>query len=307
MKITIAPLALLAASVLTSAPARAQENTPPPTAAQIAAVPATPIRPSKIILVGDSTMQMGSGWGARFCARRVSSIIACLNLARGGRSTTSYRREGSWDLALGEMSAPGYQKVYVLIQFGHNDQHRSAERYADPEVLYPDNLRRFIREARERGAIPIIVTPLVRRQFVDGVLQNDLAPWAEAARKVAAEMQAPLLDLNADSAAAVQAMGPFMAAQMAPVSPSGETAAALLTDTTRPSPPLTAPTTPTTTPTAPAPPTVPVPATQARNWAPARQVFDYTHLGETGAEFFSAMVARELAAAVPDLQRALYP
>src|SRR5436309_3366080 len=78
--------------------------------------PAVPFKASKIILVGDSTTQVLSGWGGSFCAYHVTSLAACVNLARGGRSTYSYRAEGSWDLALAEMNARGFAKTWVLIQ-----------------------------------------------------------------------------------------------------------------------------------------------------------------------------------------------
>ena len=89
---------------------------------------APPIRAYKIILVGDSTMAPGSGWASMFCAEHVKSSVACLNLGRGGRSTRSYRQEGSWAIALTEARVPGYAKTYVLIQFGHNDQSSKPER-----------------------------------------------------------------------------------------------------------------------------------------------------------------------------------
>ena len=69
--------------------------------------PAQRIKASKIVLVGDSTAAVGSGWGPSFCAYRVTSPATCVNLARGGRSSGSYRAEGSWDLALAEMRTPG--------------------------------------------------------------------------------------------------------------------------------------------------------------------------------------------------------
>ena len=306
----LSAIVAMAAASLWAVSAAAQTGSPEPSAEEIAAVVVQPIRPIKMILAGDSTMQMGSGWGGRFCARRVSSIVACLNLARGGRSTTSYRREGSWNLVLGEAQSPGYSQVYVLIQFGHNDQHRSAERYADPARAYPDNLRRFVQDVRDRGATPILITPLTRRWFVNGKVREDLAPWAEAARQVARETNTPLLDLNADSVAAVQAMGPFMAAQLAPEAPEGDLAAALLTGTTvarsaaaRPvAAAAGAPVSDRGNAAQAAAPAEPIPG-----FAPARQTFDYTHLGDFGAEFFSAMVTRELATAVPELRRFLYP
>src|SRR5215212_5235829 len=128
------------------------------------------INPSKIILVGDSTTAVWGGWGPSFCGYHVTSFAACLNLARGGRSSGSYRAEGSWDVALGEMRTPGDHDVWVLIQFGHNDQPGKPGRSTDLATEFPANLARYVDEARAAGAIPILATPLTRRQFRDGKL-----------------------------------------------------------------------------------------------------------------------------------------
>ena len=40
---------------------------------------------------------------------------------------------------------------------------------------------------------------------------------------------------------------------------------------------------------------------------PARVSFDYTHLGHEGADFFAALVTRDLILAVPALRRVLVP
>lgn len=261
--------------------------------------PAQPIRASKIILVGDSTTAVTSGWGSSFCANHVMSAMACLNLARGGRSTSSYRAEGSWDIALGEMRTPGYSDVWVLIQFAHNDQPGKPGRSTDLETEFPANLRRYIAEARAAGARPVLVTPLTRRQFRDGVLQNNLEPWSDAIRAVAAETGVPLVDLNARSVAAVQAMGPALATQFAQFPPSRDIAAAALTGTTAPLPAA-----------APATPAPASPGQQNASAAPMgrpRLVFDYTHVGRTGADFFAAIVAHELARVAPEMRRLLVP
>jgi lysophospholipase L1-like esterase len=264
------------------------------------APPVQPIRAEKVILVGDSTTAVIGGWGPSFCARHVTSFVACVNLARGGRSSGSYRAEGSWDLALAEMSTRGFERTYVLIQFGHNDQPGKPGRSTDLATEFPANLRRYVTETRARGAIPVLLTPLTRRQFVDGRLQNDLKPWAAAVRKVAAETQTPLVDLHAESAAAVQALGPVLSARFAQLAPSPQVAAALLTGTTIPG------STGVTPPTA-------APAPAAQNNAlvepvgQARLAFDYTHLGAEGADFFAAMVTSGLMRAVPALRRNLVP
>jgi lysophospholipase L1-like esterase len=253
-----------------------------------------PIEPVKIILVGDSTMQVGSGWGGSFCDYHVTSIVACIDLGRGGRSTYSYRAEGSWKVALDEMKSGGFADTYVLIQFGHNDQPGKPGRSTNLVTEFPANLKHYVEEAREAGAKPVLVTPLTRRDFKDGVLQDDLAPWAAAVRKVAAEMDAPLLDLHADSAAAVQAMGAAAATGLAEIPPPPDMLAAAESGTTMPAPKREPP--------------VPVPPTS--DTAPAGTVhlyFDYTHLSRTGADYFSKIVADELAQAVPALRRDLLP
>jgi lysophospholipase L1-like esterase len=301
------PIALAAAVTLPAAAAEAQITPtiiPPqlPTqpaamtdAAQRAAI--KPIAPKKIILVGDSTTQVGSGWGGAFCADHVTSFVACIDLARGGRGTFDYRAEHSWDLALGEMHVPGYTQVYVLIQFGHNDQPGKPGRSTDLRTEYPENLRRYVREARAAGAIPVLVTPLTRRSFKNGSLQDDLEAWAEAVRQVARAMAVPLVDLHARSVAAVQAMGARAAIDLAETPPPPEVLAAAETGTTIAAPKM---------------PGVPAPSPRGTEELEQPQahptvVFDYTHLGAKGAAMFSREIALDLARAVPALRHDLVP
>src|SRR5689334_23355282 len=83
---------------------------------------ASNLPPIRIILVGDSTMALASGYGPGFCAAVVSEVT-CLNMAKGGRSTKSYREEGSWAQVVETLARKdSSQATYVLIQFGHNDQ-----------------------------------------------------------------------------------------------------------------------------------------------------------------------------------------
>ena len=275
------------AQTITVVPAPPSADPPPSVtdAAQRAAV--KPIHARKIILIGDSTTQVGSGWGGSFCANHVTSALSCLDLARGGRGTFDYRAEGSWDLALAEMKTPGYDAVYVLIQFGHNDQPGKPGRSTDLYREFPDNLRHYVSDVRATGAIPVLVTPLTRRSFKDGSLQDDLEPWAEAVRTVAKEMNVPLVDLHRVSADAVQAMGPRAAIALAETAPPDDVLAAADSGTTISAPKTTPPT--------------PVDAPDAPQGHPT-VVFDYTHLGAKGADVFSAMVAAELARAVPELR-----
>jgi lysophospholipase L1-like esterase len=261
------------------------------------APPVKPIRAAKIILVGDSTTAIHSGWGGSFCALRVTSLAACVNMARGGRSTRSYREEGSWKLVLAEARSGGFEDTWILIQFGHNDQPGKPGRSTDLAAEFPANLRRYVAEALKAGAHPVLLTPLARRQFVAGQLQNDLAPWAAAVVQVAAEKHVPVVDLNALSARAVQEMGPTAANGLAQMPPSAEVAAAASSGTTIPA----------QTGVAVQPVTSAADAIAAASLGKVNIAFDYTHLGRDGADFFAGMVAAELAVQVPSLRQYLIP
>ncbi len=255
---------------------------------------------TKIILVGNSTVQAGSGWGGSFCALHVTTQIACINLARGGRSSGSYRAERFWDIAVAEMKSGGYAATYVLIQFGHNDQPGKPGRSTDLATQYPANLKHYVDDTRATGAIPILVTPLTRRQFAGGQLDRDLDPWANTVRKVSAEMNVPLLDLNADSEVAVQSMGAEAALRLSQVPPSPPVLAAARTGTTTDSKTG-------VTPTAPRVLTDAQVNAMAEPLGDPKLAFDYTHLGREGADYFAKIVTVEIASAVPALRRYLLP
>ncbi|MES2338173.1 MAG: rhamnogalacturonan acetylesterase [Pseudomonadota bacterium] len=261
--------------------------------AQTAPVPSPqPIRASKIILVGDSTVQSNSGWGGSFCAYHVTSFAACVNLARGGRSTSNYRAEGSWDLALAEMKAPGFVATYVLIGFGHNDQPGKPGRSTDLATEFPANLTRYVAEIRAAGATPILFTPLTRRQFRDGRLQRDLDPWAAAIRTVGTATQTPVIDLNRLSSDAVQAMGPLAANRFAQSPPPAEVQTAAASGTSMPAPKTEV---------------MVQPAATGPRWGDPKLSFDYTHLGREGADYFSKQMVDALGAQVPAMRPLLIP
>jgi len=223
----------------------------------------------RVILVGDSTMAPRSGYGDALCAR-FKPEVSCLNLAKGGRSTKSYRAEGLWDHVMALLrQRPAGQTDVVLLQFGHNDQPGKPGRSTDLATEFPANLRAYVADLRPTGAQLVLLTPLTRRSFdAQGVLRNDLRPWAEATLRIGAETAVPVLDLNAASAAAVQAMG--------------ETEADLLAMLPRP----------------PGPPASPASSVGANHPG-----FDYTHLGPKGADVFSAMVLAQLQGRLPELHR----
>ncbi|WP_457446598.1 rhamnogalacturonan acetylesterase [Roseateles sp. P5_E4] len=192
---------LLAGSAAAQTPASSPASAPRgETTANVATGP-------RLILVGDSTMAPRSGYGNALCAR--FQQVACVNLARGGRSSMSFRAEGLWStvLALLNEGGPSKQKTLVLIQFGHNDQPGKPGRSTDLATEFGPNMAGYVKDVKAAGAEVMLVTPLTRRTFRDGELGNDLRPWAEAVIKVAAEQGVPVLDLNAISHASVAAMG----------------------------------------------------------------------------------------------------
>jgi len=229
----------------------------------------------RVILVGDSTMARVTGYGDALCAR-FDARTRCDNLARGGRSSKSYRAEGFWDEALAHAREPGY-RTYVLVQFGHNDQPGKAERSTTlPE--FRANMRRYVDEVRATDAVPVLITPLARRSFRNSQLLDGLEPWAVATTMVARESATALLDLHRDSMMAVIALGAVGALSLAELPPPEAAVAAVATGTTV---------------------EVEKPAPSATGAHVT--TFDYTHLGAKGADLFSGIVADEIAAAFPEL------
>jgi lysophospholipase L1-like esterase len=267
---------------------------PEPAAPPSPASDIKPIRPTKIILVGDSTVAVQGGWGGSFCAEHVSSLVACVNLGRGGRSSGSYIAEGSWEVALAEARATGYLATWILIQFGHNDQPGKPGRSTDLATEFPANLERYVKEARAAGAKPVLVSSLTRRMFKNGELLNDLRPWAETTARVAAKLEVPFIDLNLSSSQAVKAMGAAEAMRFAQRRPTEAVLAAAKAGTTLPAA--------TATEVDDTPPVATVPG-----MARPKLSFDYTHLGRVGADYFAAMMAHDLAEKVPGLRPLLIP
>lgn len=153
-----------------------------------------------IFLVADSTVankpykdgNPEKGWG-QVLPLYLKEGIQVSNHAVNGRSTKSFRDEGRWDKVMAELKAGDY----VIIEFGHNDQKiKDPKRYSDPDTAYRANLIRYVQEAQSKGALAILATPIVRRKFEDGVLQDSHGRYAEVVREVAAELEVPLLDME---------------------------------------------------------------------------------------------------------------
>lgn len=169
-----------------------------------------------VYLVGDSTVTDQAGepaasWGQMLPAM-LDSTVAVSNHARSGATLKSFLTEMRLDKVLTRLH-PG---DWLFIQFGHNDQKTAWPlTYVDPEGTYPAYLAAYIAEARRRGAEPVLVTSPERRNFDEqGRIKDTLGAYAAAVRKVAAAEHVPLIDLNADSRAIYEALGPDRAVTM---------------------------------------------------------------------------------------------
>lgn len=185
---------------------------------------------TKIYLIGDSTMMDYdeyredyltsmyplSGWGQFFQELFDAETIASLgrlihtdsvlvdNRAIGGRSTRSFFEEGRWvkvyqDLQPGDL---------VMIQFGHNDATLERPlRYVTP-AAYKEFIRLYVSQSREKGAIPIVVTPVSRNfPWKDGKLENAHGDYYTAAVEVSEELEVRMIDLTMSSMALFQEKG----------------------------------------------------------------------------------------------------
>ena len=137
-------------------------------------------------------MTDSAGWGLGFKQFLDPDKAELINASRGGRSSMSFMKEGRWTNAL------ALKGDYYLIQFGHNNEPGKPGRSTDMPTFIHD-MNQYVDEARAIGAKPILVTPLVRRQWDKanpGKIRSSLAPYAEEVRKIAAEKNVPLVELH---------------------------------------------------------------------------------------------------------------
>lgn len=167
----------------------------------------SPERPLKIALVGDSTMSdyraddPTRGWG-QLLPQFLTPRTEVINVARGGASTKTFPAD-RWERVLRE------KPDFVLIQFGHNDSHaKDKPESTDAATDFRENLRRYLREARDAAITPVLVTPVRRRMFrSNGNLSEELRPYADAVRAVAVETGTTVIDLHALSGELYQRLG----------------------------------------------------------------------------------------------------
>ncbi|MCP2028674.1 lysophospholipase L1-like esterase [Flavobacterium sp. HSC-32F16] len=163
--------------------------------------------------IGDSTMANKKdpdrnpehGW-AQVLQPFFNNDVIVVNKAVNGRSTKSFINEKLWDSI--------YKKLkkgdYVFIEFGHNDEKiEDSTRYTNPHTVYRYNLIRFVKESREKGAVPVLLTSIARRNFNEkGVLVPTHGDYPLETRLVSQEYKVPFIDLEYYTELLEQSYGP---------------------------------------------------------------------------------------------------
>jgi lysophospholipase L1-like esterase len=161
-----------------------------------------------IYLLGDSTvcdqpLEPYNSWG-QMLTRFFKPGLAVANNAESGESLRSSLGARRLDKVLSTLR-PG---DYLFIQYGHNDEKEKGEGVG-AFTTYKTALKRFVEEARRRGGLPVLVTPMQRRTFdAAGRVTNSHGDYPEAVRQAAKEEGVPLIDLHAMSTRLYEALGP---------------------------------------------------------------------------------------------------
>jgi lysophospholipase L1-like esterase len=177
-----------------------------------ARAPRTATTDPGVYLAGDSTVQTydagfapQAGWG-QMIDRYFDDKVSFKNHAIGGRSSKNFITQGRLDEILRVIN-PG---DYLMVQFGHNDATIGVDdRYASP-ADYKEYLRTYVNGARQRGAVPILVTPVGRRDYDEatGKFNVSFPEYVAKMQELAAEENVALVDLSASSRAYYDAIGP---------------------------------------------------------------------------------------------------
>jgi len=176
-----------------------------------------------VFTIGDSTVKNGDGsgsngqwgWGAFLGDFLNSDSTQVVNRALGGRSSRTFIEEGLWANVLNRLKAGDY----VLMQFGHNDggepnkgraratlkgNSDDSKDYVLEETTgdtitvhsYGWYMRQYVQQAKEKGAIPIVVSLIPRNNWKDGKVVRDTGSYVLWARQAAEMTGAYFIDLN---------------------------------------------------------------------------------------------------------------
>ncbi len=177
-----------------------------------------------VFVCGDSTVtnqvkEPYGTWG-QMLPRWFNDHVAVAIYAESGETVKAFRAEHRWDKVMSELK-PG---DFVFMQFGHNDLNKTghnaiwpaddhdgdwAKTYSDANTDYKKILEEYATEAKAKGAIPVIVSPMTKIDIRSGQLNiAGLKEYPQAAVAAAKEAGVACIDLNAMSIDLVKALGP---------------------------------------------------------------------------------------------------
>jgi lysophospholipase L1-like esterase len=151
-----------------------------------------------------STKRPETGWGEMLGQYFRPDEVRIANRAMNGRSTRTFIAEGRWRAITDSLVAGDY----VFIQFGHNDESKDkVDRYTPPDD-FKANLTRMVKDARAKGALPVLFTPVRRRKFDSaGRLEDTHGEYPDLTRAVATQEHVPLIDMHESSADVLSSYG----------------------------------------------------------------------------------------------------
>lgn len=161
-----------------------------------------------IYLAGDSTVTdqaeaPWAGWGQMLPRFFKPDRVVVSNHAESGESLSSFLGERRMEKLLTTLK----KGDYLFVQFGHNDMKQKGDD-AGAYKNYTRLLKQFVATARERGATPVLVTPMNRLSFdKKGKPVPPQGDYPEAMRRVAAEENVLVIDLNRKSAEIYESLG----------------------------------------------------------------------------------------------------
>ncbi|MCC9168772.1 rhamnogalacturonan acetylesterase [Pontibacter harenae] len=184
-----------------------------------------------LYVIGDSTVRNTNegygGWGSYVHELFDTTKINVSNQAMAGRSTRTFVKEGRWDRVM-ETLKPG---DFVIMQFGHNegsvpDTSRAGYRgvlrgtgeetkeltwkNGEKEIVhtYGWYLSKFVKDAKSKGATPIIASMIPRNQWKEGKVVRADDSFGKWAREVAEAEGVYFINLNEITAEKYEEFGP---------------------------------------------------------------------------------------------------
>ncbi len=152
-----------------------------------------------IYMIGDSIMQTNmydkypqTGWG-QVLPLFVKEDVKVINLAKNGTSTKSFIEQKRFDFIKENI----LENDLLIVGFAHNDEKiYDKDRYTDPNTSFKDNLRYFINIAKNKKANVILTTPIIRRNFINGILVDTHGEYVNSIIDVAKELNVTMVNLN---------------------------------------------------------------------------------------------------------------